>query len=69
MIQMQDVTVFDMPIEVQAQEQRIAELDRNYNLSPSNSAYTYKYEKKKQVSESFAGWCVMFLIYCYRTCG
>ena len=44
---MQDVTVFDMPIEVQAQEQRIAELDRNYNLSPSNSAYTYKYEKKK----------------------
>lgn len=47
MIQMQDVTVFDMPIEVQAQEQRIAELDRTYNLSTSNSAYTYKYETKK----------------------
>ena len=47
MIQMQDVTVFDMPVEVQAQEQRIAKLDRNYNLSPSNSTYTYKYEQKK----------------------
>lgn len=45
MIQMQDVTVFDMPVEVQAKEQRIAEIDRRYNLSPSS--YTYKYETKK----------------------
>lgn len=43
MIQMQDVTVFDMPVEVQEQEQRIAELDRSKNIS----SYTYKYELKK----------------------
>lgn len=42
---MQDVTVFDMPVEVQAHEQRIAEIDRKVN--PSSYTYTYKYEPKK----------------------
>lgn len=43
MIQMQDVTVYDMPVEVQAYEQRIAEIDRK--VTPYS--YTYKYETKK----------------------